>query len=157
MIATLNDSLVLHSAIPVILDCFLLIRVRNRVEIGLCDLRRLSNAVVDICLNWHHIDGLDCLQLLVVHVLHPADLILLLLNPVVLYRTLLAVLILLIVLVPGNLVSHLQVELLLIGYLPNIHRVPRVPNHLLILLVLAVMESRSHRVVTASNVLLGLP
>lgn len=144
VIATLNHWLVLNSAIPVILYCFLLIRMRNRVEIGLANLRRLPNTAVHICLNGHHIDGLNGLQLLVVHILHPAHLILLLLRPVMLHRTLLSVLVLLIVLIPGYLVGHLQIKLLLIGHLTQIHGVTRVPNYLLVLLILAVMNGRSH-------------
>ena len=69
-----------------------------------------------------------------------------------LHGTLFTMLILLIILVSGNLIRHLQIEFLLICNCANVQSVSWVPNNLLVLLILSVMHRSSNWIVTAPNI-----
>lgn len=145
----LLDLLVLTSSISIVLNRFLLVRMVDSIEVGLANLRCLSNTAIHISLYSQHVHRLNCFQLLIIHILYSTHLVLLFFRSMMLHRTLLTVLILLIVLVSGDLVRHLQIKFLLICNCPNIQSVSWVPNDLLVLLILSVMHCGPNWIVTA--------
>lgn len=154
----LNSLILWWSAISIILHCFLGIRMMcNCIKISFGHLWSVAHVNVHISLYGHHIHRLDCLKLLVVHILNTSHFILFI-NSMMLHSAFFTMLNWLIIRISRYLGSHLKVEFLLVcdGNHFSIGDVSAVHKYL-ILLILPMLHGSAHRVVTASNVRLTLP